>query len=79
MAEGMAKCGSYLAKDERACYFHKHIGEKAVREAADTAIERFGRNSATEAADLPAASEAFVELPMVPKAPAEIIPVKEQS
>ena len=23
--------------------FAKHIGEKAVREAADTAIERFGR------------------------------------
>ncbi len=48
MAEGMAKCGSYLAKDERACYFHKHIGEKAVREAADAAIERFGRNTAVK-------------------------------
>lgn len=51
MAEGMAKCGSYLAKDERACHFHKHIGEKAVREAADAAIERFGRNTAVKEND----------------------------
>ena len=34
--------------------------------------------SATEIADPPAVSEAFVELPMVTKTPAEIIPVKEQ-
>lgn len=43
MAEGMARCGDYLAKDERICYFHKHIGEAAVRKAADDAIEKFGR------------------------------------
>ena len=43
MAEGMAQCGNYLAKDERACNFHKNIGEKAVREAADNAIKKFGR------------------------------------
>ena len=43
MAEGMAQCGDYLAKDKRACHCHRHIGEKAVREVADAAIEKSGR------------------------------------
>ena len=34
--------GDYLVPDSRACYFHKHIGEKAVREAADAAIRKAG-------------------------------------
>ena len=38
MAQGMAQCGNYIAKDERACYFHRYIGERAVREVADRAI-----------------------------------------
>ena len=42
MAEGMSKTGRCLAKDERCCNFHKNIGEKAVREVADKAIEKFG-------------------------------------
>ena len=40
MAEGLAQSGSYLAKDPRCCNFHKNIGEQAVREVADRAIER---------------------------------------
>ena len=40
MAEGMASCGSPLGRDPRCCWFHRHIGEKAVREAADRAIEK---------------------------------------
>ena len=39
MAQGMAQCGNHLARDERACYFHRHIGKQAVRAAADQAIE----------------------------------------
>ena len=42
MAQGMAQCGDHFAKDERACYFHRHIGEQAVREVADEAIKKMG-------------------------------------
>lgn len=42
MAEGMSKTGSCLSKDDRCCYFHKNIGEKAVRDTADKAIEKLG-------------------------------------
>ena len=46
MAQGMAQCGSYFARDERACYFHRHIGEEAVRAVADRAIENlYGEQS----------------------------------
>ena len=38
MIEGITDDGDYLVPDERCCYFHKHIGEQAVREAADAAI-----------------------------------------
>ncbi len=44
MAQGLALCGHYLARDERACYFHKHIGERAVREVTDGAIARMHSN-----------------------------------
>lgn len=38
LVEGMTEEGDYLVPDHRCCYFHKHIGEQAVREAADAAI-----------------------------------------
>ena len=42
MAQGMAQCGDHFARDERACYFHRHIGEQAVRKVADEAIKKMG-------------------------------------
>ncbi len=41
MVESMKEDGDYLVPDKRCCYFHKHIGEDAVRRAADAAIARF--------------------------------------
>ena len=38
MVEGITDDGDYLVPDLRCCYFHKHIGEQAVRKAADAAI-----------------------------------------
>lgn len=38
MIQGITDEGDYLVPDDRCCYFHKHIGEAAVREAADAAI-----------------------------------------
>lgn len=38
MAEGMSRTGSCLSRDERCCYFHRHIGEAAVREVADRSV-----------------------------------------
>ena len=38
MIQDITDDGDYLVPDSRCCYFHKHIGEKAVREAADAAI-----------------------------------------
>ena len=40
MAQGVAQCGDHFAKDERSCYFHRRIGEQAVRRVADQAIAR---------------------------------------
>jgi radical SAM protein with 4Fe4S-binding SPASM domain len=41
MIEGITDDGDYLVPDRRCCYFHKHIGEDAVRAVADAAIRRF--------------------------------------
>ena len=38
MVQDITDDGDYLTPDKRNCYFHKHIGEAAVREAADAAI-----------------------------------------
>ena len=38
MVESITDDGDYLVPDARCCYFHKHIGEHAVRKAADAAI-----------------------------------------
>lgn len=38
MVQGITDDGDYLVPDPRICYFHKHIGEQAVREVADAAI-----------------------------------------
>ena len=38
MVQSMSEEGDYLIPDQRCCYFHKHIGEAAVREIADAAI-----------------------------------------
>lgn len=43
MVEGITDEGDYLVPDDRCCYFHRHIGETAVREAADAAIRLYGR------------------------------------
>jgi len=42
MVESITDAGDYLVPDERCCYFHKHIGEQAVRDAADAAIRAAG-------------------------------------
>lgn len=39
MVQGINDEGDYLVPDDRCCYFHKHIGEAAVRDAADAAIQ----------------------------------------
>ena len=41
MIEGITDDGDYLVPDDRCCYFHKHIGEEAVRAVADAAIKKF--------------------------------------
>lgn len=41
MVEGITDEGDYLVPDSRFCYFHKHIGEEAVRAVADAAIARY--------------------------------------
>ena len=38
MAGAMACHGDYMARDDRSCYFFRHVGEQAVRETADRAI-----------------------------------------
>lgn len=38
MVQGITDGGDYLVPDPRICYFHKHVGEQAVREVADAAI-----------------------------------------
>ena len=42
MVESMTEDGDYLMHDERICYFHKNIGEDAVRKIADEAILKAG-------------------------------------
>ena len=44
MIEGITDDGDFLVPDRRCCYFHKHIGEAAVRAVADAAIEKYGRS-----------------------------------
>ncbi len=39
MVESMSDDGDCLIPDQHCCYFHKHIGEAAVRDAANEAIE----------------------------------------
>ena len=41
MVEGITDEGDYLVPDERCCYFHRHIGEDAVRAVADAAIRKY--------------------------------------
>ena len=41
MLEGITDEGDYLVPDSRCCYFHKHIGEAAVRKVADEAIRKY--------------------------------------
>ena len=41
MLEGMDDEGNFLRPDPRVCYFFKHIGEQAVRDAADAAIRKY--------------------------------------
>lgn len=40
MLQDITDDGDYLVPDSRCCYFHKNIGEKAVREVADEAIKK---------------------------------------
>ena len=39
MLESMTEDGDFLVPDQRSCYFHRKIGEQAVRDVADKAIE----------------------------------------
>ncbi len=41
IVEDISDEGDYLIPDHRCCYFHKHIGEAAVRAAADEAINKY--------------------------------------
>ena len=41
MLQDITDEGDYLVPDKRACYFHRNIGEKAVREVADAAIKAY--------------------------------------
>ena len=41
MLEGISEDGDFLRPDSRTCYFFKHIGEQAVRDAADSAIAKY--------------------------------------
>ncbi len=45
MLQGITEEGDYLVPDPAKCYFYRHIGEAAVREAADSAIRLAGLNS----------------------------------
>lgn len=38
MVQDITEDGDFLVPDSRMCYFHKHIGEQTVRDAADAAI-----------------------------------------
>lgn len=38
MVQDITDEGDFLVPDKRTCFFHKHIGEQAVREVADAAI-----------------------------------------
>ena len=38
MVEDITDDGDYLVPDQRCCFFHKNIGEQALREIADAAI-----------------------------------------
>ena len=40
MVQDMTDDGDWLVPDQRCCYFHKHIGEQAVRDVADAAIAK---------------------------------------
>ena len=42
MVEDVTDDGDYLVPDSRCCHFFKHIGEQAVRDAADAAITAAG-------------------------------------
>jgi hypothetical protein len=42
MVQDITEAGDYLVPDKHCCYFHKHIGEQAVRSAADAAIRSAG-------------------------------------
>ena len=44
MIEGITDDGDFLVPDPRCCYFHKHIGEAAVRAVADGTIQKYGRD-----------------------------------
>ena len=41
MVESTTPEGDYMVPDSRSCYFHRHIGEEAVRRVADEAIRRY--------------------------------------
>ena len=43
MLAGITDDGDYLVPDPVCCYFHKYIGQNAVREVTDAAISRFCR------------------------------------
>lgn len=40
MVEDITDDGDYLVPDQKTCFFHKHVGEAAVREVADAAISK---------------------------------------
>ncbi len=41
MLEGMDDEGDFLHPDPHSCFFHKHVGEEAIRKIADEAIEKY--------------------------------------
>ncbi|MBR5162866.1 MAG: radical SAM protein, partial [Schwartzia sp.] len=53
MIEGITDEGDYLVPDGRCCYFHKHIGEAAVRETADAAIAEYCRQAKPKGEETP--------------------------
>ena len=42
MVQGITEEGDFLIPDDQICNFYKNIGEDAVREVADNALERLG-------------------------------------
>ncbi len=42
MLNGIGDDRDYLIPDPLICWFHKNVGEKAVRDVADAALERLG-------------------------------------